>query len=223
MGFGLVLLAIVVYSSSGTVRFYNHFVWQAMAFLDGRVAIDFPVPSSPTSPGNAWMQDILPLRDANGELTGLGLIPFPPLPAIVLLPFVAVFGLATDQRLIAVVLGGVALVVPGLLLLVLLALTGASERLGEPPPAALVDSVAVARANLPRVAWVVSAILVANLAVAFVLQWQLVPHITKKLSVAKLAPVQTFVRLVPLALAALSPLAACALAAAYARATRRTS
>jgi hypothetical protein len=96
-----------VYSSSGTVRFYNHFVWQAMAFLDGRVAIDFPVPASPDSPGNAWMQDILPVRDANGQLTGQGLIPFPPLPAIVLLPFVAVFGLATDQRLIAVVLGGI--------------------------------------------------------------------------------------------------------------------
>ncbi len=33
------------------------------------------------------------------------MIPFPPLPAVVLLPFVAVFGLALDQVLFAVVIG----------------------------------------------------------------------------------------------------------------------
>jgi hypothetical protein len=106
IGFGLVLLAILVYWSSGTVREYNHFVWQAMAFLQGRAAIDFPVPPSAGSPGNDWMQDILPIYNANGELSGRGLLPFPPLPAIVLLPVVAVFGLATDERIVSVVLGG---------------------------------------------------------------------------------------------------------------------
>lgn len=125
--------------------------------------------------------------------------------------------------IVAVLLGGVALVVPGALLLVLLALTGASERLGEAPPAPLVDSVAVVRANLPRVAAIVAAIVVGNLAVAFVLQWQLVPHIAKKVTPAQLASIRTFVRAVPLVLAALSPLAACALAATYRRFTRRTS
>jgi hypothetical protein len=107
IGFGLVLLAIVVYWSSGTVRFYNHFVWQALAFLQGRAEIDFPVPPSETSPGNSWMQDIYPLLDAGGQPTGRGLLPFPPLPAIVLLPLVALSGLATDQRIAAVALGGV--------------------------------------------------------------------------------------------------------------------
>jgi hypothetical protein len=106
IGFALVLLAIVVYWGSGTVRFYNHFVWQALAFLQGRAEIDFPVEPTPGFPGNAWMQDILPLFDADGRPSGKGLLPFPPLPAIVLLPFVAVFGLATDQRVVSVALGG---------------------------------------------------------------------------------------------------------------------
>lgn len=124
---------------------------------------------------------------------------------------------------LAVVLGGIALVVPGALLLVLLALTGASERLDQPPPAPLVDSVSVVRGNLGRVALIVLAIVVANLAIALVLQWQLVPHITRKVAASKLAPIRTFVRMVPLVLAVAAPLAACALAAAYARLRSRTS
>jgi hypothetical protein len=125
--------------------------------------------------------------------------------------------------IVAVVLGGVVLVVPGLLLLVLLALTGASERLGEPPPAPLYDSVTIVRRSLPGVALLVGAIIVVDLAVTAVLHWQLVPNITRKVAAAKLAPVRTFVRAVPIALIALSPLVACALAAAYERLTRRTS
>jgi hypothetical protein len=124
---------------------------------------------------------------------------------------------------IAIVLGGVALVIPGLLLLVLLSLTGASERLREPPPAALVDSVAVVRANLGRIALLVGAVVVVDLAICFALQAVLVEHITKKVPPAKLLPIRTFVRTLPLALAALSPVLACVVAAAHARATRRTS
>src|SRR6185295_14614826 len=41
-----------------------------------------------------------------GETYG-ALLPFPPLPAIVLLPFVAVWGLATDIRAVSVVLGAI--------------------------------------------------------------------------------------------------------------------
>lgn len=107
IGFALVLLAIVVYWSSGTVRSYNHFVWQAMAFLQGRAEIDFPVAPTATSPGNSWMQDILPLYDTSGRLSGKGLLPFPPLPAIILMPLVAIFGMATDQRVVSVLFGAV--------------------------------------------------------------------------------------------------------------------
>ncbi|HEY5922203.1 MAG TPA: hypothetical protein VIV11_11055 [Kofleriaceae bacterium] len=123
----------------------------------------------------------------------------------------------------AVALGGVALVVPGLMLLVLLSLTGASHRLGEPPPAALVDSVAVVRRNFARVALIVGVIVLVDLAIGFALQTWIVPAIKKKVAAAKLLPIRTFVRMVPLAIAAVSPLAACALAAAYERLTRRTS
>jgi hypothetical protein len=55
--------------------------------------------------GNDYFQDVLPLRDAAGTLTGTALIPFPPLPGVVLLPFVAIFGLATSQPAVAVAFG----------------------------------------------------------------------------------------------------------------------
>lgn len=123
----------------------------------------------------------------------------------------------------AIALGGIALAVPGALLLVLLSLTGASEQLAAPPPAALTDSVEVVRKNFGRVAIVVAAIVIVDLAVCLACQWVLVPTISKKVAAAKLLPVRTFVRVLPLAFAALSPLCACALAATSARLTRRTS
>src|SRR5262249_54349880 len=42
----------------------------------------------------------------NGQVIG-ALLPFPPLPAIVLMPFVAIWGLATDHRAVSVVLGAI--------------------------------------------------------------------------------------------------------------------
>ena len=98
VGGALVAVALAAYWLPGSVRIYNHFVWQAAAFLDGRVAIPWPVP------GNNF-QDFFPLTDAAGRPTGFGLLPFPPLPALVLMPFVALWGLATDQRAVSVLLG----------------------------------------------------------------------------------------------------------------------
>jgi hypothetical protein len=102
IGAALVALALAAYWLPGSDRIYNHFVWQALAFLDGRAAIDWPVPGFPE--GNEWMQDVYPLREVTGEPTG-ALLPFPPLPAILLLPFVAIWGLATDIRAVSVALG----------------------------------------------------------------------------------------------------------------------
>ena len=100
-------LALFAYTvgDEGTLRYYNHFVWQALAFLDGRAAIEYPVEASGDLPGNAFFQDVLALTDATGAPTGFGLIPFPPLPAIVLMPFVALWGIRTDAQAIAGVLG----------------------------------------------------------------------------------------------------------------------
>jgi hypothetical protein len=102
VGAGLVVLALVAYWLPGSDRIYNHFVWQALAFLDGRAAIEWPVPGFPE--GNEWMQDVYPLSELTGETSG-ALLPFPPLPAVVLLPFAAMWGLATDIRAVSVGLG----------------------------------------------------------------------------------------------------------------------
>ncbi len=84
---------------------YNHFVWQADAFLHGQASIRFPVPATGTSPGNDFFNDVVPVLDAAGNETGRGMIPFPPLPAVILLPFVAIWGMATDETFLSVLLG----------------------------------------------------------------------------------------------------------------------
>ena len=98
---GLFVLALAVYLLSNPVRhdFYDHFVWQAHAFLQGRAEIEYPVSEGPYR--NDYFQDVLPVAP------GLAQIPFPPLPAIVLMPFVAVWGLGTNGAAVAAVLGSV--------------------------------------------------------------------------------------------------------------------
>ena len=105
-GVGLVLLGFALYwvSNPDHFNFYTHFVWQADAFLHGRAWIPYPVPRGSELPENWWFQDVWPI-ETEGTGIGRALLPFPPLPAIVLLPFVAAWGLATDQEAIAVGLG----------------------------------------------------------------------------------------------------------------------
>jgi hypothetical protein len=107
VGIGLVIACFVLYSLSRPAwqTVYNHFVWQADAFLHGQASISYPVPATSTSPGNDFFNDVVPVVDAAGNQTGRGMIPFPPLPAVILLPFVAIWGMATDQALLAVVFG----------------------------------------------------------------------------------------------------------------------
>jgi hypothetical protein len=108
VGFIIALGALVVYALSNPVHFnqYTHFVWQADAFLHGRVWIPFPQAATDTTPANDYFQDIYPLFE-NGEFTGRVLLPFPPLPALVLLPFVAAWGLTVDQESIAIGIAGI--------------------------------------------------------------------------------------------------------------------
>ena len=108
VGLLIALGAMAVYALSNPEHFnqYNHFVWQADAFLHGRAWFAFPQAATDTTPGNEYFQDIYPLFE-NGSFTGRVLLPFPPLPAIVLLPFVAVWGLALDQESVAIGLAGV--------------------------------------------------------------------------------------------------------------------
>ncbi|MBF6604644.1 MAG: hypothetical protein IVW53_03585 [Chloroflexi bacterium] len=107
VGLAIVAIALVVYVASDLERpnFYNHFVWQAAAWLDGKTSIAFPVVGGGGAPGNDYFNDVEAILSSNGMPTGRGLLPFPPLPAVVLLPFVAVYGLATNEQLLAAVLG----------------------------------------------------------------------------------------------------------------------
>ena len=77
------------------------------AILHGRIGIAYPVSDGPYI--NSYFQDIMALPSAPGE-PSYGLLPFPPLPAVMLMPFVAVFGLATDAQLFGAVLGAIYLV-----------------------------------------------------------------------------------------------------------------
>ena len=94
VGVGFVIVALAVYTRTLIDRPYDHFVWQAAAFLEGQAAIRYPVP------GNEYYQDVLPVAPIDGIPRGL--IPFPPLPAIILVPFVALGGLATSGQVVFV-------------------------------------------------------------------------------------------------------------------------
>jgi hypothetical protein len=99
------LLGIYVLSNPERGSYYNHFVWQAEAFLGGRAAIRYPVFDGPAGRGNDLFQDVVLTIGPHDEPSGYALLPFPPLPAVVLVPFVAVWGLATDAQLVAAILG----------------------------------------------------------------------------------------------------------------------
>jgi hypothetical protein len=101
-----VLGAFALYWATNPVHWnvYNHFVWQADAFLHGRAWFPYPVYAGGDLPENWYLQDVYPLALADGSPAGRALLPFPPLPAIVLLPLVAVAGLAADQEAVAIAL-----------------------------------------------------------------------------------------------------------------------
>ena len=105
VGLLLALGAMAIYLATRTDRYYDHFVWQAAAFLEGHAAIRYPVEASGVLHGNAYFQDVLPVATTDGVPRGL--LPFPPLPAVVLLPFVALWGLATDAQTIFTILAAV--------------------------------------------------------------------------------------------------------------------
>jgi hypothetical protein len=107
VGLGLALACLALFQLTRPAHqvIYNHFAWQAQAWLEGQLTIPYPVAASPAGPGNAYFNDVLPVRDEAGLPTGRGMIPFPPLPAVVLVPLVAILGLAVDQSFLAVLLG----------------------------------------------------------------------------------------------------------------------
>ena len=104
-GIALAVAAFAVYRLTFVERYYDHFVWQASAFLEGQAGIRYPVLNTAERFGNYFFQDVLPIGRAGGSERAL--IPFPPLPALLLVPFVAAYGLRADDQLIFTVLAAV--------------------------------------------------------------------------------------------------------------------
>jgi hypothetical protein len=113
---------------------------------------------------------------------------------------------------LAIALGSLALVVPGLVLVVLLALTGASRAPGASPLAALADSIAATRRQLPAVAVTVVALLALDIAIVLVAQHVLVALFSHPPTPIQLRALRSFVRAIALALVVVSPLPATVLA-----------
>ena len=115
----------------------------------------------------------------------------------------------------AVAIGCLALAVPGPILLVLLALTGASRERGLPAP--LVDSIAAARRQLPAVAVAVAALVAIDAAIGLGAFRAFVAPLPPRPAPAQLAVIRGFVRAIALALVVASPLPATVLATIRAR------
>lgn len=115
----------------------------------------------------------------------------------------------------AVALGGLALVVPGLVLLVLFSLAAASPLPGL--RAALEDSATCVREHARTVIAIVIAMLAIDLAIALVAKHVLVVPLGKRMAPAQLAAYRDVVRTVAVACVAVSPMIAAALAAVRAR------
>jgi hypothetical protein len=116
----------------------------------------------------------------------------------------------------AIAIGGLALAIPGIVLVVLLALTGASPARGI--VASLADSIAAAHQRLPAVALATAAMIAIDLAIGLVAQRAFAVHLAKPPAPAQLAQYRHFVRVVALALVLASPLPSTLLATIRTRA-----
>jgi hypothetical protein len=118
----------------------------------------------------------------------------------------------------AIAVGSLAMVVPGAVLLALLALTGASRERGLPAP--LLDSLAAARRQPLAVALAVAALFAIDAAIGAVAYRVFLAPLPAKATPVQLAAVRGFVRAIALALVVLSPLPATVLATIHARGAR---
>jgi len=115
----------------------------------------------------------------------------------------------------AVLVGGLALVLPALALVVLLSLTGASTERGMPAP--LADSVAVVRAHWQPVAAIVAVMLIVDVALALAAWKVFAVPLAKKLKPEQWATYGNVARVVVLGVLATTPVFAALLAAVHAR------
>lgn len=167
--------------------------------------------------GSAWMFQLVLVAAAAPLARALAAgAPLPQLRALgAALAGVVRGALPCLAAIACVLVGGIALVVPGIALLVLFALVGASPARGMPAP--LVDSAAAVRAQLPLVAAIVGVMLVVDLALAWTAWKALAVPIAHKVKPGQLAAYRDIVRVVALGVVVAAPPIACALAAVRAR------
>jgi hypothetical protein len=91
VGIGVVTAAIYLYASSRDRENLDYFVRLADAFLHGRIRL-LEAPS--------WLTELIP-RD------GAWYVAYPPMPAVLLMPFVALFGAEFHQQIASCIFGGV--------------------------------------------------------------------------------------------------------------------
>lgn len=123
------ILTVYVAATPQTSQAYRHFVYMAEAFLDGRV-------------------DLRGVPDYYHDLVHVGgrvYAPFPPVPALVLMPVVAIWGERADQGRVGQIVAAAAVAV----------FLAALRRMGIPPPVRWFAAVAL---GLGSVLWPATAI-----------------------------------------------------------------
>jgi hypothetical protein len=117
----------------------------------------------------------------------------------------------------AIMVGLIAVVVPGLVLLILLSPVAATPSIGEPLPAPLVAAVSAARRDFAAFVIAYLSLIFIDAAIPIVANALVAaPLPAKNASPEALVRATDFVRSIALAFVALSPLPTCAIAAAYA-------
>jgi hypothetical protein len=91
LGFGVIAAAIYLYTSSRERENLDYFVRLADALLHGRLTV-LEAPS--------WLNELIPT-------SGGWYVPYPPMPAILMVPVVAVFGTTIHQQVVSSILGAV--------------------------------------------------------------------------------------------------------------------
>ena len=91
VGVGVITAAVYLYASSRDRENLDYFVRLADAFLHGRIHL-LEAPS--------WLNELIP-RD------GAWVVPYPPMPAVLLVPFVVIFGTDFHQQIASSIFGGV--------------------------------------------------------------------------------------------------------------------
>ena len=102
LAIALAAAAAFLLSSPGQATPYDYFVRLADAFLHGRIALD----AAPS-----WLNELVPAANGSGWY-----VVYPPMPAVLLVPFVAAFGTGLAQQVPACLFGGLSV---GLVWLVL--------------------------------------------------------------------------------------------------------